>query len=523
MEQSVDKRDLIAQLAKTAHRELSLYVPVAARAVKEYPDFYAHLVAWNHVHGEVRDTQVALPVIALTDRTDEELVENALAHIADLRPYEFMRAMKFSRQLRTRAVLPNMPIQPTEMFDRSRLMRRLVERYLRDLEASFRDWESTALRHRETLRSLYAKYHIKPGTPALDAALMKGAAVQGKFAIVRQFAVMSPADVGAAITKNRLPFLVARGAVGARASETDIAMALINAMTDTEFVMHARAIKKWGLDTNPVLRAAFEKRLERAGTKKARKGKATLKTTRAAEVLQASGTDEKIVTKLRALQERQLDNLGGVEGNWLVLGDKSGSMSAAIALSRQVSAILARMAKGKVHLVFFDSMPTYMDATGKTYEEITSITARINAGGNTSIGCGLQYAVDKEFDIDGIVVVSDGGHNATPHFSVAYKAYEKKFGKSPTVYFYVTPGGDSDRLTGECAAVGIDVQVFDLRSGGTHGKVDFYSLPNLVQTMRVSRYSLLSEIMDTPLRRLDEVLDRTIGTSVLSKRSLVNA
>jgi len=34
--------------------------------------------------------------------------------------------------------------------------------------------------------------------------------------------------------------------------------------------------------------------------------------------------------------------------------------------------------------------------------------------------------------------------------------------------------------------------------------VDFYSLPNLVQTMRTNRYSLIEEIMETPLLTLEQ-------------------
>jgi hypothetical protein len=48
---------------------------------------------------------------------------------------------------------------------------------------------------------------------------------------------------------------------------------------------------------------------------------------------------------------------------------------------------------------------------------------------------------------------------------------------------------------------GIEMQTFDIR-GGT----DFYSIPNLAQTLRASRYSLVDEIMATPLLTLNSVL-----------------
>jgi hypothetical protein len=49
---------------------------------------------------------------------------------------------------------------------------------------------------------------------------------------------------------------------------------------------------------------------------------------------------------------------------------------------------------------------------------------------------------------------------------------------------------------------GLDMQVFDLTGG-----VDYYSLPNLIQTMRTNRYSLVDEIMSTKLLKLADVLD----------------
>jgi len=46
-----------------------------------------------------------------------------------------------------------------------------------------------------------------------------------------------------------------------------------------------------------------------------------------------------------------------------------------------------------------------------------------------------------------------------------------------------------------------DLQVFDLPAN-----LDYYSLPNLVATMRTNRYSLVDEIMAVPLATLASVL-----------------
>jgi hypothetical protein len=515
-ERALSKPQIISELTKSPHGALEKYLPIGTRAVQDDADFFGHLVAWNHVKGQVRDARIALPVLALAGSTLAVLRENALAHLADLDPRSFVKALDFARLVKAP----------------SRIMRRLVERYLRDLEANYGEWERTALQHRASIKTLYARYHVKPMTQA-DTALFKGAATSGRFAIVKQLASMTPEEIGGAIVAYKIPFLIARGALGKKATDPDVVLALIQRMSPTELVTNTKALERLGVKTVPALRAAYEAALERAGS--AKRGKATLKTTKAAEAL---ADDPKLSSKLRVLQEKQLDRLGGIDGRWLVLGDKSGSMEQAIEISRMVAAILTRMITGEVHLLFFDTSPRHIDVTGKTYEAIQAATAGIVANGGTSIGCGLQYLLDRKIDVDGIAIVSDGAENSAPLFGATYAKYAKAMDHEPTVYWYQTADGVPSRaahphlndwqwqeglrqwyagLEAEragfrrsCEAVNLDVQRFDL----THG-TDYYALPNLVQTMRVGRYQLLDEVLATPFRRLDEVLDRTRGMEVI--------
>lgn len=142
-------------------------------------------------------------------------------------------------------------------------------------------------------------------------------------------------------------------------------------------------------------------------------------------------------------------------------------------------------------------------------------TAAIQANGGTSVGCALQWLLDHKIAVDGIAVVSDGGERHGPDFQSTYHRYCQQLGVTPTVYLYEVEGGDPNWFTPRCQQAGIDVQTFTLR-GQT---IDDYSLPNLVQTMRVGRYQLLDEILATPLRTLDEVLTRTVGMEVLGGHS----
>jgi hypothetical protein len=479
MEKGITKNQIITALTRSPHGALTEYIPVGRAAAKQDAEFFAHLIAWNERNGQIRDSKVALPIISLGEATfDGELADNSFAHLATLDPRNLVRAIKFGKEIKT----PN----------HGRALRRMIAGYLEAREANPRWWEHTAMQHRASMKTLYALSHIKPSKFANDI-LFAGK----KFGVFKDIATlkdMTASDAASVIMTKRIPFLVAVGALGARVKETPMVMALIERMSATELVTNTKMLDKLGVKKVPELRAAFE-----AGLKKVAESKqATFKTTRAAEAVGAGSTQQ----KLRGAQEKQITKLAGVDGNWLVIGDKSGSMDQAIDLARMLSATLAKAVKGDVHLVFADTTPRYINATGKDYDAILAETKRITANGGTSLGCGVTYATDKRLDVDGIAVVSDSAENTPPFFAPAYKNYVKLMDKEPPVYLYKTSGETTNALENNLKYDGIDLQVFDMR-----GKIDYFSLPNIIATMRTNRYSLVDEIMATPLLRLQDVFN----------------
>lgn len=467
--QALTRNQVVSVLTKSPHGELSQYLPVAVPAARQDPDFFGHLVAWNHWKGQVRDAKVALPIAALTaDSLPVELRDNALGAVSLLGPRELVRAVRFVRSVQGAG-------------------RRSV---YRAAEAALRRWENPkafdriALQHRRSLQELYALLHLKPSELANETIF--GHARSGVFADVSRLASLPAAEAAGLIVTKRIPFLVAAGALGKRAREPELLRALIDAMSPTELVNNSKALQRMGVQADPVLRAAYDAGLARV----AASDKAVLKTSVA-----AAATGGAVGEKLAAAQERQAKR--SVQGDWLVAADRSSSMSHAIETARHVAAALARFVAGKVHLVFFNGTPTYYDATGKTLEQITAMTASVVANGNTSIGCPLAYAVERDLPVDGVALVTDGGDNAAPLFRDAYPKLCAKLEKDVPAYCYLLRG-DRPVLLDYCQLAGIDLQVFDMR-GGT----DYYALPNLVQTMRTNRYSLADEIMETPLLRFE--------------------
>lgn len=489
-EGGVSKHQAISLLTRSPHGDLAQYVPVGRQVAIEDPEFLAHLIAWNQVKGSVRDSKVALPVIQLSaSNGHEEITENALAHLALLDPRNLLRAVEFGWVLKTPGS--------------GKGIARVVERYLRERESRWPWWERTALQHRASMKSLYARFHVRPNAMA-DLILFKEEYPQGTvFAVVRELRTMPATEAASAIMEHKIPFLIAQGALGEKAKEPDLVLALIERMTPAELVTNSAALERLGVKTVPELRAAYEAAITRAAdSKKAPAGGAGLKASRAA----AAQKDHKMAEKLAGLQERQIESAKaageGIDGDWLVLGDKSASMEGAIEVARHVAGTLAKMVRGQVHLVFFDSSPRYMEVSGKSYDEICAMTNAVRASGQTSIGVGLQYAMEMGLSVQGIAIVSDAEENTPPMFANVYQRWAESVGSEPPVYLY-RMGGDSGAfydLARTMSQAGLEMQEFDLRGG-----VDYYSLPNVIRTMRVSRYSLTDEIMGTPLRTVDDV------------------
>jgi len=497
---SLSKQQIISELVKSPHGNLSDYNQVGLEASTREPDFFAHLATWNHFKGEIRDAKQALPLLSLAGTTDEIYQENALGLLADLDPRSFAKALRYSRELK----VPQ------------RTLRRLVERYLRDYEANSREFERVATRHTPSLLELYAKFHIKPADYVNEQLFGKRLTPQ-KAALAR-LKIASAVEAAGLIMKWKLPYLQLRATLGERFKEPDIMVAVIQRMSSAELINNMKSLEKAGVMNIPAARAALESQLVQSVTKGTKAS--SFKATKAAEQFEEGS---EIGQKLRQLQEKQIDTMKGVEGNWLVLGDKSTSMTESIELAREACAALSRLVKGEVHLVFEDTSPQYFNVTGKSLEEIKKLTRGIRANGATSLGTGLANIIDRKILIDGIALVSDGAENTIPSFANEYQRYVKFNGNEPTVYWYRTKEDGHPMSTGwieqfqmSCKRANIDVQGFDLRQGA-----DYYSLPNLVQTMRVGRYGLLDEILATELVTIDQVLERTKSMRILRELQVV--
>jgi hypothetical protein len=497
-ERALTKNQVIAELTRSPHKDLAEFTPVATRAAVEDPDFYAHLVAWNEQKGSVRDAKVALPVLAMgADPTVALLAhpnaaayaQNALAHVAKQGPRELLRAIRFAHD--------------SGMVGRRQRLRRLVRRWLRDAEASPSGWERLALTHRGSLRKLYAWAHVRPAEfawPVMRRETEPGT-VFDRVAQLRTVDAHVAADY---IMRDKIPLLVAKGALGARAKEPAFVRALVARMTPAEVATNLTWLER-ACGDDAALKAEVAAAMRRKQHGGARAPQAALKAGHKAKEVQ----DETLRAAANDMQEKALTALGGVDGDWLVVADKSGSMTDAISMARRVAGTLAKSVRGTVNLVFVDRTPRRFDVTGKTLAEIEQLTVGIMAGGGTDLGAALAYARLNKLPCDGVALVSDG-EDGVGSFAAEFKRLSVALDKEPTLYYYDCPGGHSN-IEHQCRTEKVSVEVVPLRGKS----VDDYALPNLVQTMRTNQFSLLDEVLATPLLTLDGVLARTTQMGVL--------
>ncbi len=496
-----DRRSTIATLAKIGHGDLALYERDCLVAAMVDPEMFAHLTAWNQIHGKVRDSKVAYPILALrgTPRVDHNaFAENAVAHLMLLGPRELVRAYHFNKKLSGEAKrIPG---------GRRRLLERALKQYLVVRENKPRWWDQAVVSHRAAMRELYAITHRQPndraqgilfGEKPSDIRVKAGPHKYPRGSVFEAIAglkTLLPADAARAILEFEIPLPVAMGALGASSRDETVWLALLDGATGNQVLAYGNSLKKSGLLDKPALGAAYDAALTRA---KSDKRVDALKARRAVE---AMGEDDEMAARVLAVQDAQVAKLGDIKGDWLVAGDHSGSMHESIKVARRIAALIAERVKpGKVYLVFFNAGPRLFNVTDKTLSEIEEMTQHVMADGMTSIGCPLELLRSKGIVVNGIAIASDGGDNAEPLFGPAYRKYSAQVGIDPPVYFFKLPGAD-DALSHE----GVPLETFDLGSD-----VDYYSLPNIVSTLKTSKYALEEEIMETPLLTLAQVFQNS--------------
>lgn len=461
--------EMLNSLLTTPHRKLEQVAEIHKLIIELDPIFYGHLAVWYQRHGDVRDHKEVFIAHLLTSELPLHR-DAGFVILQEFPPYQVARVVDFMKQQRHK--LP-------------RSARTAVQRYLKARESNPALFDRAALRGRKAMKHLYASLHIKPSERA-NAILFRDQPPTGSLAdVLKQLAkTNSAAEQARLIVEFNLPYTIAIGAI--KQLTPTVLVALIDSMTPQETINNLKSLKARGAMNHPQVKALIDSKLD-AAAKSTRV--AAFKATIAAD---AADLDADTVARLEKITNEQVKRRGVITCSTALLVDKSGSMENAIAVGKQLAALISGITRSDLFVYAFDNIPYPVTAQGKELTDWERAFEHIKAGGGTSIGCGLEAMRKKKQVVDQIMIVTDEGENAAPYFGEAYKTYCRELAIMPNVVI-VRVGTHYNWLESQLKQQQAPVETFTFAG-------DYYSLPNLVPLLtRPSRLDLLMEILDIPL------------------------
>ncbi|HEY0082305.1 MAG TPA: vWA domain-containing protein [Pyrinomonadaceae bacterium] len=466
-----DRRlEMLNSLLTTPHRRLEEVAALHREMVEGDPLFYGHLAVWYARHGDVRDHKEVFTANLLASTVAGHRGAGYVL-LQELPPYQVARVVDFVK--RTRGGLP-------------RSARTAVARYLREREENPRHFDGAALRARKSMKRLYAGLHIKPGTRA-DAILFKNAPPVNSLAYaLKQLAhAGSAAEQARLIVEHGIPYTVAVGAV--RTLTPVVLAALVNAMSPQETINNLKSLKERGALAHAEVKTLVDEKLAGAATD------TRVSAFKAVRAAGAACVDRATTARLEHAASEQVRKRGRITKTTALFVDKSGSMTLALEVGKQIAALVSGVTEAALYVYAFDTMAYPVVSAGDgALADWERAFRHLRADGGTSIGAPLETMRLRRRKVEQIIIVTDEGENTAPYFNGIYARYCADLNVTPHVVI-VKVGAHSDYLERQMRQSRVDFETFTFAG-------DYYALPNLVPLLsRPSRLELLLEIMETPL------------------------
>lgn len=455
----------------TPHGKLADLAPLHRDALERDPLFYGHLAAWYAERGEVRDHKVLFAAHLLTSDFSE-LREAGWVLIQRLPPHLVEAALDHAK-----VALGKVP----------RMLKSAVAAYLRELEAAPQRFDRAAMRARPALKRLYASLRIAPGARAQAVLFDEQPPADSVLHQLKQLARSSdPAEQARLIVAQRIPYTVAVGAV--RALTPAVLVALLEVMTPQETINHLAALKRRGAFDSPEVKALIEARLRAA------EGDRRVSTLKATRALSAVELDETTAAVLTEVTDRRVATIARIERPTALLVDKSSSMTRAIAVAKEVAALVSAIC-ADFRVLAFDSGVFEVKAKGSARSDWERAFKLVRADGSTSIGAPLAKLAAEGHYVEQIVIVTDMGDNTAPLFHDAYAAYERAMRVSPQVTIVAV---DRDYASARTFLSHLTTRAIPHTVWEFSG--DYYALPNLLPLLAApSRAELVAQVLAVPL------------------------
>ncbi len=381
-----------------------------------------------------------------------------------------------------------------------------VEYYLRyrEREENRPMMDGAMVRMRNSLRTLYAKCHIKP-KKWVNRALFHNEVPEGSRleALNMLSAATDPTEQAKIIMDANIPYPVASTLI--TSITPSVGVALISVMSPQEVLSNFASMKRRGFFDHPELKQLIMERIKDAQV--AKKGKVDALKGEAA-VKAVPELDDDVKKAITKVADTQLKNYGEIKVPTVLLVDKSQSMSNAIELAKQVGATVAQACtEGNfAGCYLFNSSPVrlqWSDSDGdiRTKSAWDKKLEMHFATGRTDLDLCLRAMIEENVRAEQIVIITDEGENGSRTFASYLPEYKEKFGLMPNIVI-VRIGGRynvQDKVEKSCRKAGADVDV--LKADG----IDSVAMPNLLQLLsRKSIFELIQEINQLPLPTREE-------------------
>jgi hypothetical protein len=454
----------------TPHGKLADLAPLHSAALERDPLFYGHLAAWYASRGEVRDHK-ALFVAHLLTSNFPELREAGWMLLQKLPPHMVAAALDHAKRVIGKA---------------PRVLKSAVASYLRALESNDERFDRAAMRGKQDLKHLYASLRIAPAPRAQRILFEEQPPLGSPLLALKQLAqATEPAEQARMIVEQRIPYPIAAGAI--KTLTPTVLVALIDVMTPQEAINHLAALKRRGAFDHPEVKALVEGKL-RAAERDTRVS--TLKATRALANVVLDESTEALLTEVT---DRRVANITRIARPTALFVDKSGSMTQAIEVAKEVAALVSAVCTD-FRVLAFDAEAFAVVAQGAERSAWERAFRMVKADGSTSIGAPLAKLARERHYVEQLVIVTDMGENAAPLFHDAYAQYARELSVTPNVTI-VAVGGSDQRFLNRLREQAIPLTVWEFKG-------DYYSLPNLLPLLALpSRAELVEQVMEVALPR----------------------
>ncbi len=380
-------------------------------------------------------------------------------------------------------------------------LRSAAKSYLKYREQNDKLMEGALLRGHKHLKQFYVRTNTIPMGSAeswVNKFLWQGETVEGSrlAALKRLESESDPVVQAEIIMENKLPYTSVTSVI--KNMTPSVLVALVNSMSYQELMQSLGSLKKRGAFDDPDIKALINGKLEKA--QKASKTRIdAMKGAKAAKAVENLDADTaSIVTKVT---DSQIKRHGNISLRTVLMIDKSGSMTDAIELGKELGAAIAQACREDNPPItyMFDSIPTLIEWTDndgdiRTKSAWDKKLEMFRAGGGTSPSTVVRALISNKTVVDQIVIVTDEGELDAGGFANQLKNYEHQLGHLPNVVIVRVGGYRSDRMERSMKSRNIDVDVLLCDS------VDSVAMPNVIQLLsRKSVFDLIQEILSLSL------------------------